>query len=244
MSSLQTIRSNWVEDIRPRPAWIRKALRGVVYIIAHSIANMDVKGREYIPDSGSLIIAGNHFSIYEPPMMIYASPRPLNILAAGDVDWPFSQAWALILYGYIPTNRESFKPSTIREAVRVLRNDEVVGIFPEAGMNPELELRQGKPGVAYLSALTQTPVLPVGFSGFGDRQRYWRNLTRPTFTIRIGRLLPPCNLSQEGQKKKAEMEQYTDEVMRRIAALIPRELRGVYRDDHRVNRYLLYDDLE
>ncbi len=243
MSVLQRINPDWVEDIRPRPAWFRKILRGVVYILTNAIATMDVKGRENIPGSGAVILAGNHFTIYEPPMLIYTSPRPLNILAAGDLDWPLTQAWALALYGYIPTNRESFKPSTIREAVRVLRHGEVVGIFPEAGMNPELQLRKGKPGVAYLSALAEAPVLPVGFSGFDNREKYWRNLSRPTFKVRIGRMLPPCDLPRDSQQKKAEMEKYTEEVMRRIAALIPGDLRGPYRDDPLVERHVIYKDL-
>jgi len=244
MTSLLTIRENWVENIRPRPPWFRKILRGVVYIISNCIARVDVRGRDHIPGSGPVIVAGNHFTIYEPPMMIYAVPRPLNILAAGDLNWPLTQAWALMLYGYIPTNRESFKPSTIRESVRSLNQGEVVGIFPEAGMNPEQQLRRGKPGVAYLSALTEAPVLPIGFSGLSEREQYWRNFTRPLLKIRIGNLLPPCQLSGKNHKKKAELEQYTDMVMCHIAGLIPPEFRGVYANYPKVSQYVIYDDLE
>jgi len=230
----------WVERIRPRPRWIRKIARGIVYLIGHSFARINVLGRENIPGSGPCIVAGNHFSVWEPPLMVYAIREPINILAAGDLNWPLSQSWALFVYGYIPTNRESFKPSTIREASRALDRNEFVGIFPEAGMNPDLELRPAKPGTVYLSALKNAPILPVGFSGFGEANRHWKNLQKPTFNIRIGKPFGPFRLSGDPEHKKDQMEEYGHVVMRRIAALLPPDWRGYYRNDPEVQSYELY----
>ena len=240
MSNSPKVKPSWVESIRPRPAWIRRLSRWIVYIVGNSLATMDVKGRQNIPEKGPLVVVGNHFSIWEPPLMIYAISEPLNILAAGDVNWPLSQAWALLLYGYIPTNRESFKPSTIREAKKALDREEFVGIFPEAGMNPELQLRPGKPGAVYLSDLGNARILPIGFSGFANPKRHWKNLHKPTFHIRIGKPFGPFQLSKDPEMKKREFEEYGHEVMRHIAALIPPEWRGSYRNDPKVQKYEIY----
>jgi len=239
--SEQPEKQPWVETIRPRPAWIRRTLRGLIYLIGHSIAKIDVEGREFIPQDGPLIVVANHFSIWEPPMMIYAIPRPLNILAAGDLNWPISQSWALFLYGYIPTNRESFKPSTIRESANVLKQDKVVGIFPEAGMAPNYEMREGKPGAVYLSALTGAKICPVGFSGYEGAGKFWSSLSRPTFTIRIGKTFGPYHLSDDAAEKKRQLAVYGEDVMCRIAALLPERNHGAYAGDPRIQKYQLYE---
>jgi len=241
MSNLKQEKQPWVETIRPRPPWIRRLARWIVYIVGHSLATIEVRGRQYIPETGPLVIVGNHFSIWEPPLMIYAIPRPLKILAAGDVNWPLAQAWALYLYGYIPTNRESFKPSTIREAKKALDAGDFVGIFPEAGMNSELKLRPGKPGAVYLSDLGDAKILPIGFSGYAHTKDHWKNLHKPTFRIRIGQSFGPFHLSDEPETKRRQLKEYGHEVMRRIAVLLPEENRGFYQGDPQMKKYEIYE---
>jgi len=233
-------KNSWVETIRPRPVWLRWLLRGIIHLIGHTAMTVTVHGREHIPASGPLIVVANHFSIWEPPLMIYTIPKPLSILAAGDMDWPWTQAWALYLYGYIPTNRDSFKPSTIRQARRALENGAFLGIFPEAGMSPNYQLRPGKPGAVYLSHLTGAKILPLGFSGYEDPARDWRQLRRPRFHARVGKPFGPFSLSEDSTAKKREFEAYTHAVMRRIAALLPPQHRGYYLDDPAVAPYLMY----
>lgn len=172
--------------------------------------------------------------------MVYAVPPPLKILAAGDMEWPLSQAWALYLYGYIPTNRDSLKPSTIREAKSALENGEFLGIFPEAGMSPDFQLQQGKPGAVYLSHLAGCRILPLGFSGYADADVYWRNLCRASLRIRIGKPFGPYTLSQNPEQKREQLEQYSHDIMRHIAALLPPGWRGQYHEDPGVRKYELY----
>ncbi len=232
---------DWIVNIRPRPPWIRKLLRWVTYSLGNIVAKIDLKGREYIPKDGPLILVGNHFTIWEPPMMIYAIPEPLNILAAGDLTWEPTQAWATFIYGYIPTNREQLRPSTIREATKALKRGEFVALFPEAGMNEELQLRRGKPGAVYLSAMTNSPILPVGFSGYGNDKKYWKNFHRMPLKIRIGKPFGPFSLSRNPEEKKQQLQDYSDEIMRHVAGLIPSEMRGVYKDDPAVQPYEMYE---
>lgn len=232
--------TSWIETIRPRPAWFRKFLRGILYGIGHLMFTINVKGREFIPRSGPLIVVGNHFSIWDPPLMVYALPMPLKILAAGDMEWPLSQAWALYLYGYIPTNRDSLKPSTIREAKAALERGGYLGIFPEAGMSPNYQLGKGKPGAVYLSHITGCRILPLGFSGYADADDYWRNLHRAPLRIRIGKPFGPYALSQDPEQKRSQMESYSHDIMRHIAALLPPAWRGRYLADPAVRKYALY----
>jgi len=233
---------DWIVNIRPRPPWIRKLLRWVTYGLGNLVAKIDLKGRENIPEEGPLILVGNHFTIWEPPMMIYAIPKPLNILAAGDLTWEPTQAWATFIYGYIPTNREHLRPSTIREATKALKRGEFLALFPEAGMNEEaLQLRRGKPGAVYLSAMTHSRILPVGFSGYGHDKKYWKNFERMPLKIRIGKPFGPFSLSKDPAQKKQQLEEYSDEIMQRVAGLIPPEMRGEYQDDPEVKNYEMYE---
>ncbi len=156
------------------------------------------------------------------------------------MEWPLSQAWALYLYGYIPTNRDTLKPSTIREAKAALENSEFLGIFPEAGMSPNYQLGQGKPGAVYLSHLAECHILPLGFSGYADADVYWRNLRRGPLRIRIGKPFGPYTLSQDPEVKKSQLKEYSHDMMRHIAALLPPDWRGQYREDPVVRNYELY----
>ena len=63
--------------------------------------------------------------------MIYAVQKPINILAASDTDFTLIELLSLWIYGFIPTNRSNLNPSTIKMSKKVLKNNDLLGIFPE-----------------------------------------------------------------------------------------------------------------
>ena len=116
------------------------------------------------------------------------------------IDW--YNYWAVWLYGFIPTNRTQFGPSTIKMAKKVFDGKEILGIFPE-GDTQDNKLRSAKPGVIYLSTLGQVPIVPMSI--YGIKKGMWEYIfsgVRPKIRISIGKPLGPFFNAQRSIKKR------------------------------------------
>jgi len=222
---------------KPRPQWVRYWVTYFGLLLGALVAKTTVRGRHHLPKNGPFIIAINHFNVADPPFVIYAVRRPINFLAASDqvVDW--FNYWAIWLYGFIPTNRTRLGPSTIKTAKKVLKEKDILGIFPE-GNSLSDELRPPKDGVVYLSAIMQVPIVPVSVAGLG--KNIWKDIlrgVRPKVHVNIGKNFGPYTLPKDRSKKSAALKDIGDKVMCHIAALLPDKYHGAYRGNPSIEIY-------
>jgi 1-acyl-sn-glycerol-3-phosphate acyltransferase len=93
-----------------------------------------------------------------------------------------------------------------------------------------------KTGVAYLADQAGVPIVPVGVSGTYQAMTKILTLRRPKITVRFGEpfSLPPI----DRKNREASLQKNTDEIMCRIAALLPDEYRGVYAEKQRTKELL------
>jgi 1-acyl-sn-glycerol-3-phosphate acyltransferase len=94
--------------------------------------------------------------------------------------------WAAWLYGFIPINRKSVAPSTVRHSLKVLKDGGILGIFPE-GEATDIVLRPPKRGAVYLASISGAPILPVSIVGLDNVWENWFTGVRPKVQIRIGK---------------------------------------------------------
>jgi 1-acyl-sn-glycerol-3-phosphate acyltransferase len=137
---------------------------------------------------------------------------------------------------------DRFNPDlkAIRAVIARMKKGEVLVITPEGTRSKVGYLIEGKPGVSYLAAKLGYPLLPVGISGsfdsifFGQLKR----LHRPHVIVTIGAAfsLPP--LPSEALNRDKALLDDTEEIMCRIAALLPQEQRGFYADHPRLKEFL------
>lgn len=225
-----------LERFRPRPQRIRYLLSYFTLFLGPLLAKIKVKRREHLPREGACILAINHFSVVDPAFVIYAVRKPINFLAASDQVIEWQNYWAAWLYGFIPTNRTRLAPSTIKMAVRVLKEKRILGIFPE-GTSTSDQLRPPKMGVVYLSTVTSAPIIPIGITGLYNAWGQWLRGNRPRVEIKIGKAFGPFQLSKERKTREKQLEEIGKEVMRRIAALLPEKHHGAYRGDKEIEVY-------
>ncbi|MEC7926880.1 MAG: lysophospholipid acyltransferase family protein, partial [Candidatus Neomarinimicrobiota bacterium] len=183
-------------------------------------SRVKIFGRHHVPDEGPYIVVINHFSYIDPPFVIHALQKPISFLAASDQVIEAQFIWAPFLYGFIPTDRTNLAPSTIKNSIRALKNGEVLGVFPE-GTSLSRVLRPAKNGAAFLSATAKTHLLPVGIIGL---ESAWENIfrgVRPTVQVRIGKPFGPFTLSKSKKNKERDLNKIGDEIMCKIAALLP-----------------------
>ena len=234
-------KKNTIERLRPRPAFVRYFLGYLATFLVSMFTKTKVRGRENIPRKGPFIIIINHFSYVDPIFVIHAIQKPISFLAASDqkIKWYF--IWAPFIYGFIPTNRKVLAPSTIKHATRALKRNEILGVFPE-GTSTSSKLRPAKNGAAYLSALTESRMLPIGVFGL---ENVWKQLFRgvkPKVTINIGRSFGPFLLPKNRKKKEGCLLEIGNEAMCRIAALLPKKQRGGFTSNPKVTQF--YDGVD
>lgn len=213
-------------------SWRRRFFRWLIRGVFNLITRVEVIGRENIPADGPYIIAYNHISLFEPPLLICFWPELPEALAGADVFDRPGQNFFVRVYEAIPVKRGEYDRSVIERMTAVLRAGRPLMIAPEGGRSHELGLRRGQPGVAYLMDLLNVPVVPVAITGTDDHMlRRALKGQRPHLQMQIGEpiTLPP--ISGRGAERRAMRQENADLVMRHIAALLPTRYHGVYADE-------------
>lgn len=121
---------------------------------------------ERFPATGPVVVAGNHIGFIDGPLMAIFAPRPVHALSKQEM---FSGALGVFLRasGQIRLDRFHTDPAAVRTALRVLRDDGCVGVFPEGTRGPG-DLERFHSGAAYLALVTGAPVVPLTFLGSRD----------------------------------------------------------------------------
>lgn len=167
----------------PMRIWSEAALRGVFT----SIWGIKVTGLENIPLGGPLLIAANHVSLIDPPLVAVAvAPRrrPFGIGKKELFEKPLL-GWWLRGMGSFPIDRQGDATSAMRSALSVLTKGGCLVIYPEGTRVKPGEKRAPKAGVAFLSARTGAPVVPVRVLGTAEFPRKF------PLEVRIGAPLAP-----------------------------------------------------
>ncbi|WP_245927334.1 lysophospholipid acyltransferase family protein [Nocardioides silvaticus] len=124
---------------------------------------MRVHHAERFPRSGPVVVTANHIGIIDGPLMAIFAPRPVHALTKIEM-FDGRLGRFLKLTGQIPLDRYRTDPAAVRTALRVLREGDAVGVFPE-GTRGNGELDSFRRGAAYLALVTGAPVVPLTFIG-------------------------------------------------------------------------------
>ncbi|HKY51516.1 MAG TPA: lysophospholipid acyltransferase family protein [Candidatus Limnocylindria bacterium] len=195
-----------------------------VRTIVMALVRVRVEGREHLPASGPYIIASNHIDWKDPPLITITLDRSVRYMAK-------IQAFSYPLLGYIlratgafPVRRGEGDRRALVTALRVLRGGQILGFFPEGHRSESGALLRGKPGIGFLaSRVPEVPFVPVAM--IGTKQPLLRLIFGGHAILRVGR---PFRLAELSADERRDEQAITDAIMRRIAALLPAEMRGAY----------------
>ena len=196
-------------------------------ICFNAFARWEVEGREAVPPKGPLIVVSNHLSNSDSPVLVASLPRTLHFTAKdGLFSNPLASAF-LKSVGVHPLNRNRGGAEALRWNLKLLEEDRSVVFFPEGTRSRNGGMSKGKPGIAYVAAKSQAPILPVGITGTENIKGFWR-IPFPLCRIEV-RIGDPFTLPVlEGKLSRPVLEHLTDTIMYRIAALVPQRYRGYY----------------
>jgi len=207
----------------------RPVTKAVFRGIFHLLGRVKVIGQENIPYGKPYVVAMNHVSIFDPPLIGAFWPEQLEIIGAADVFDKPGQGQILRIYGVIPVHRGDYDRVLLTKIIHIIKSGFPLLIAPEGGRSHVPAMRRAKSGVAYIVEQTGVPVVPVGL--VGTTEDFWQRAKRgerPQLEMRIGRPINLPEITVKGNERHEARQQNADLVMRHLAGLLPEEYRGVY----------------
>jgi len=208
-------------------------------IVTWFIADVQFSGVDNVPEVPSLVLASNHIGRFDTALVFLALDRTDFILPVAE-KYQKNPLTRFIGYmmGVIWLDRFTTDFKAIREMMARIKKGGILVIAPEGTRSKTGALQEGKPGVAFLAAKANLPIVPVALSGTGEseitdnlkhfRRSHFRGVAGKVF------LLP----SLPAGNRDETLQTYTDEIMCHIALLLPEERRGVYTDHPRLKSLL------
>jgi len=188
------------------------------------VARVDVQGFENLPD-GAFVAVVNHLSSFDTLTGIAVGPiRQATTFAAIEHRSDPIGGWILDQLGVIWVRRGEADRDAIKLALDEIKGGTVMAMAIEGTRSRTGGLLPGKTGPAFLASRTNVTMLPAAIWGTEKIISNMKRLRRSEVHLRIGQ---PFHLP-EGRANTEQLEVYTDEVMLKIAAMLPPEYRGVY----------------
>lgn len=166
-----------------------KIIKTVAGLILKIFFPITVHGLDNIPNDGNLVLASNHASNWDPIFISIGVSRQIHWMAKKELFKNKFLASFLNKLGAFPVDREDTDINAIKNALRVLKDDGILGIFPEGTRVDGFDLSNAKHGAALLSVRSKSPILPVYIESnykvfrkiniyIGKPINYWKDLER------------------------------------------------------------------
>lgn len=205
----------------------RETLQKIVRFLLQILTTTKFIGIENLPDHGGIIIAINHINYLDTPVL-FANPRRPDITALVTTKYqkkPFIRWFTESAQG-IWIDRDIADFTAIRKASKVLAEGRALGIAPEGTRSKNAQLQPGKPGTIMLAVKSGVPVVPVGITGTEDALKKIRRFRKAKILVRFGKPIIIPEFKQG--ERSSDLKYWTEELMKRIAELLPEHYRGVY----------------
>lgn len=120
----------------------------------------EIVGLENLPTDGAFLIAANHASHLDPPLVGAPMPHQLAFFARKSLWKPGLGAWWMSGVGAIPVDRDGSDLAAIKRVLTTLASGRPLALFPEGTRSPDGTLQPAKAGVGLIACKTGVPVVP------------------------------------------------------------------------------------
>ena len=209
----------------------RKVLLIVLRLFCNIFLSWKVSGQENVPVTGPLVLVSNHIHLMDTILLPVSFPRWINFMAKKELFKNPLLGFILRWAGAFPILRQGMvgdKRDTMRHAMSILENGEVLGMFPEGKRNSDGVLSRGKAGPAVIALKAGVPLISVAVSGTENLKGMSWLWKRTRVTISIGEAFSVPAV--KGRFNKTAMKSLTDLMMKKIAVMLPEDKQGMYGD--------------
>jgi 1-acyl-sn-glycerol-3-phosphate acyltransferase len=220
--------------------------RGLLGPAVHVVFRPRAEGAEHIPDSGPVLLVANHQSFSDSIFMPLLTPRPVKFLAKAEYFTGAGVKGRLSAgffkgVGSVPIDRAGAKAAdaALSTALRLLEQDQIVGLYPEGTRSPDGRLYKGRTGAARIALTAGCPVLPCAISGTDQVQPTGKLIPRVhPVTVTFG---PPLDFSRYADglwdavrgtdDEHTVLRAVTDEIMHALMTMTGHEYVDRYASD-------------
>ncbi|WP_080845435.1 lysophospholipid acyltransferase family protein [Cytobacillus gottheilii] len=184
--------------------------RSVVNAILKPIYRYEVIGREHFPKDGGVLLCANHIDNLDPPVVGITAPRPVYFMAKEELfNVPVLGKLLPKIHAF-PVKRGMSDREALRNGLKIIKEGNVLGLFPEGTRSKNGELGKGLAGAGFFALRSSAKVVPCAIIGpykvFGKIKVVYGE---------------PIDI-QELRDRKASAEETTDTIMNEIRTLIDR----------------------
>jgi 1-acyl-sn-glycerol-3-phosphate acyltransferase len=182
--------------------------RGVVKIVLSPLYRIEVSGLEHFPKDGGVLLCTNHIDNLDPPVVGITAPRPVSFMAKAEL-------FNVPILGNIVKNVRAFPVKrglsdreALRNGLKLLKEGNVLGLFPEGTRSKTGELTKGLSGAGFFALRSNAYVVPCAIIG----------PYKPFKKLKVvyGKPVP----MEELRLKKVSAEEATAVIMSHIQSLI------------------------
>ena len=187
-------------------------LKPILWLLFKIGLRLNVEGTENIPKDGPLVIASNHLSLLDPPVIGVAATRKVHFMAKQELFVPILGDIYKAL-GAFPVRRGGADRAAIKHGIDILEDNKVLAIFPEGTRSKTGKLGKAEPGALMMASKAMATIVPCCVMGTDYRRqgRIW-----PKVTVRFGK---PIYFPADAVVNKEFLHEMTENLMQHIAAL-------------------------
>ncbi len=196
---------------RPDTKWkkfVYKTTRGFLRSVYRLVYRVRKVGEENIEDGKAYIICANHINYLDAAAIVMFTKRKVCFVGKEDLCRIKIINWLAHLFDCIPIKRNTQDMEAMKRCLKVLKEDGVLGIFPEGTRNGMAKGAEVKNGAAFMALRTSSPIIPVGIKGS------FKPFTK--VTINYG---TPIDVTKYDKNDKESLDKLTEEVMNNIVQL-------------------------
>lgn len=202
--------------------WYRLLQRVAIFLF-RVLYRVEFHGAEHVPTRGPLVVCANHSSYFDAILIPMGIPRRIRYMTFHTYLQIPVLGWLMRAFGAFPVyQRGGMDKGSIALALKLLKQGEAVGIFPEGGLARDGRLQEGRPGAARIAASLGAPLVPVSivgaFSVFPKGRRFPRLTGKISVTYH-----PPIPTVPSLRKDKLYLQKLTQELMEQIRSGLPQE---------------------
>lgn len=212
-------------------------LRSIVSWLMKQLTHTELIGLENVPLTGGVLLACNHMSRMDIPVLFITPNRPevTALVTTKYLKYPLLR-WFIVTADGIWLDRDTADFSAFRKAVKALDDGKALGIAPEGTRSQTAMLLEGKPGAALLALRAGVPIVPVAIVGTEDSVDQLKRFKRPHITAEYGKPIFPPQLDRDN--RDGQLQHLTDEIMCQIASMMPEKYHGAYAENPRVKELI------
>lgn len=161
---------------------MRKFLKGLFWLMSVIVYRIKINGKENIPEDGAALICPNHVHALDAVLVVVHAKRRINVLAKEELFEHRALRWLAKIFGVYPVKQNSADLSAIKTSLKILKNKELLLIFPEGTRNGLARGVPVKNGPMTIAIKAGVPIVPVGIKGnFKTFSKVTINIGKPIY---------------------------------------------------------------